>query len=109
MNRRFVAYLIMLMIGLQGPSLAYAAALTAKTMPAGCASHVLSQDGHDKASCCPDNVSAGLCCSPGVVFGGAPSLLVTHLSSPTSLLPPDSGSVAFATERPSPPLRPPIT
>jgi hypothetical protein len=109
MNRRFVAILLILAIGLQGPSLAYAAALTAKTMPTGCASYMLSQDGHDNASCCPDNIGAGLCCSAGVVFGGVPSLLLTRISSPARLLPPDSGAVTLATERPSPPLRPPIS
>jgi hypothetical protein len=105
MNRRFVAFLVMMAIGLQGPSLAYAAALTAETMPNGCTSHVLGQSG---SSCCPDNVGPGLCCSGGIVLGGAPSPLIARNSLAARLLPPDSGSVAVATERPSPPLRPPI-
>ena len=62
MNQRFVAFLIMLAIGLQGPTLAYAASLTAKTMPSGCTSQMLGQSGHDNAPCCPDNMGPGLCC-----------------------------------------------
>jgi hypothetical protein len=108
MSCRFVAFVIMLAIGLQGPSLAYAAAVTSKTMRSDCASHMVDQSGHTNESCCPDNLSPGLCCAGGVVFGGTPTLLLTRISIPAHLLPPDSGSVAFATERPSPPLRPPI-
>jgi hypothetical protein len=107
-NRRFVAFLVMLAIGLQGPSLAYAAALTAKSMPTGCANHVPGQSGYNNSSCCPDNMAPGLCCAGGVVFGGTPTLLLTRISVPARLLPADSGSVAFATQRPPPPLRPPI-
>jgi hypothetical protein len=108
MSRRIVTFLVIIAISLQGPSLAYSAALTTKAMPTGCASYLLGQNGHDNSPCCPDTLNAGLCCSGGVVFGGAPSLLVTHISLPARLLPPDAGSVAFATERPAPPLRPPI-
>jgi hypothetical protein len=107
-KQRFVAFLIMLAIGLQGPTLAYAASLTAKTMPSGCTSQMLGQSGHDNAPCCPDNMGPGLCCAGGAVFGGTPTVVLARVLTPARLLPPDSGSAAFATERPSPPLRPPI-
>jgi hypothetical protein len=108
MNRRFVAFLIMLAIGLQGPTLAYAAAVTANTMPAGCAGHTLGQNGHDDSSCCPQGSAPGLCCAGGIAFTGMPSALVIPLIIPVYRLPAASGFVAFATERPTPLLRPPI-
>lgn len=108
MKRRFVAFLIMLAIGLQGPTLAYAAALSAKTMPAGCAGHMLGQNGHDHRSCCPQGSAPGLCCAGGLVFTGMPSALVIPITIPVYHMPASSGSTAFATERPTPLLRPPI-
>jgi len=108
MNRRFVALLVVLAISLQGPSLAYAAALTAKTMPAACAGQVLGHSGTDDSSCCPQGILPGLCCAGGLVFTGMPSAPITLLSVSLHLLPAASGSVAFATERPAPLLRPPI-
>jgi len=106
MNRRLVALLVMLAISLQGPSLAYAAAATAKTMPASCASHILGQSGSDN-SCCPQGLT-GVCCAGGLVVTGMLSAPVTLPAAPLHLAPFASGSVAFATERPSPLLRPPI-
>jgi hypothetical protein len=108
MNRRFVAFLIMLAIGLQGPSLAYAAAVSAKTMPAGCTGHTLGQNGHDNDPCCPQGSAPGLCCAGGIVFTGMPSVLFVPLMISVYRMPPASGFVAFATERPTPLLRPPI-
>jgi hypothetical protein len=108
MNRRFVALLIVFVIALQGPRLAYANALTAKTMPAGCASHVVGHSGQEAPSCCPDTLTAALCCSVGMVFGGAPALHLARAPLAAHRLPPESGSVVFATEHPIPPLRPPI-
>jgi hypothetical protein len=108
MNRRFVAFLIVLAIGLQGPSLAYAAAVTAKTMPAGCAGHTLGQSDHEKCPCCPQGCASGLCCTGGSAFTGTPSALVIPLIIPVYRMPARSGFVAFATERPTPLLRPPI-
>jgi hypothetical protein len=108
MKPRFVAFLIMLAIGLQGPSLAYAAAVTAKTMPAACAGHTLDQNGQDNCLCCPQGSAPGLCCS-GIVFTGLPSALVFPITIPVYRTPAASGFVAFATERPTPLLRPPIT
>ena len=97
----------MLAISLQGPSLAYAAAATAKTMPASCATHILGQSGSDDA-CCPQGMLPGVCCAGGLVVTGMPSAPVTLPAAPLHLLPFASGSVRFSTERPSPLLRPPI-
>jgi hypothetical protein len=108
MNRRFIAFLIMLAIGLQGPSLAYAAAVSAKTMPARCADHTLGQNDHDDGSCCPQGSAPGLCCAGGLVFTGMPSAPVIPLIIPVYRMPAASGVVAFATKRPTPLLRPPI-
>ena len=108
MNRRFVAFLIVLAIGLQGPSPAYAAAVTAKTMPAGCAGHTLGQSGPDNCPCCPQGTAPGLCCAGGIAFTGMPSALGIPIMTPVYRLPAASGLAAFATERPTPLLRPPI-
>jgi len=107
MNRRLVALLVVLAISLQGPSLAYAAAAAAKTMPASCASHILGQSGSDD-SCCPQGTLPGVCCAGGLVLTGMTSAPVTLRAMPLHLLPSPSGSTPFATERPSPLLRPPI-
>lgn len=107
-NRRFVAFLIMLVIGVQGPSLAYASGLTAKTLPPACAGHTLDQSGHDNCPCCPEGSAPGLCCSGGIALTGMPSALATPLIIPVYRMPAASGFVAFATERPTPLLRPPI-
>jgi len=107
-KRRFVAFLIVLAIGLQGPSLAYAAAVTAKTMPAGCAGHTFGHSGDDNRPCCPQGSAPGLCCTGGVMFTDMLSALVIALIVPVHRMPAASGFVAFATERPTPLLRPPI-
>ena len=107
MNRRLVALLVVLAISLQGPSLAYAAAAAAKTMPASCAGHVLGQSGGDDA-CCPQGLLPGVCCAGGLALTGMPSAPVTLPAVPLHLLPSPSGAAPFATERPSPLLRPPI-
>ncbi len=108
MNRRFVALLVMLAIGLQGPILAYAVVANAKTMPAACAGHTLGQSGNDDSSCCPQGIAPGLCCAGGMVLTAIPSTLPTPPTLPSRFVPCASGSVAFATERPIPLLRPPI-
>jgi hypothetical protein len=106
MNRRLVALLVVLVISLQGASLAYAAAAAAKTMPTSCADHILGQSGSDN-SCCPQGM-AGVCCAGGLALTGMPSAPVTLPAAPLHLLLSRSGSVPFTTERPSPLLRPPI-
>jgi hypothetical protein len=108
MNRRFVVLLVVLAISLQGPSFAYAAALSAKTMPAACAGQVLGHSGADDSSCCPHGILPGLCCAGGLVFTGMPSAPLALLSVSLRLMPAASGSVAFTTELPAPLLRPPI-
>src|ERR1700730_5586593 len=101
MNLRFVGLLVVLAISLQGPSLAYAAAAAAKTMPASCAGHVLGQSGSDD-SCCPQGMLPGACCAGARVPTGMPTAPVTLSAVPLHLLPSAAGSVPFATERPSP-------
>jgi hypothetical protein len=102
MNRRVVALLLVLAIGLQGPILAYAAVATATTV-SDC-----KPDTGSSSSCCPQGLLPGLCCAGGLVFTGVPSTPVTSLMLPLHLLPAASGSEPFATERPAPLLRPPI-
>lgn len=105
MNRRFVALLLILSLGLQGPSFAYAAA---KTMSPACAGHTLGQNGHENCPCCPQGSAPGLCCTGAVVFTGMSVELSMPLVTPVYRLPVASGLVAFASERPTPLLRPPI-
>jgi hypothetical protein len=108
MDRRSVALLVMLAIGLQGPILAYAGAVTAKTMSATCAGHTLGQSGNDDSPCCPQGLASGVCCAGGIVLTCVPCTPFTPPAVPSHVVPPASGSVAFATERPTPLLRPPI-
>jgi len=84
---RFVAFLIMLAIGLQGPSLAYAAAVTAKTMPRSCAGQLLGQGSQDESSCCPQGIAPGLCCPGGVVLSGPPGVFAARPAIRARLLP----------------------
>jgi hypothetical protein len=105
-NRRFIALLVMLAIGLQGPILAYAGTVTEK--PAGCADHTLVHGSNADSSCCPQGIAPGLCCAGGIVLTAVPSAPVIRLAEPLRLSPPPSGPVAFATQRPTPLIRPPI-
>jgi hypothetical protein len=107
MSRRLVALLFVLAIALQGPSLAYASAAAAKTMPAACAGHMLC-DPCGNNSCCPDGMLPGACFAGGIAFTGMPSAMVFPSAAPSNLLPFISDASAFATERTSPLLRPPI-
>lgn len=107
-NRRFVAFVIMVAMGLQGPSLAYASAVTTKTMPPACAGQMVAQNGCDGCPCCPPGSGPGVCCTGGLVFTGIPSALIVPLVVPVYRLPAAPGFVGFATERPTPLLRPPI-
>ncbi len=107
MSRRVIALLVVLVISVQGPTFAYADAAAAKTVPAACAGHMLGHHGgHD--CCCPEGMLPGPCCAGGLVVTGMPSATVSAPAVASRLLPSNSGSVAFATERPSPLLRPPI-
>jgi hypothetical protein len=107
-NRRFIALLVILAICLQGPSLAYASAAATQNMPTSCAGHTLGHSGHNSPCCCPQGVAPGLCCAGGLVFTGTSSALLIPLSQPLQLLSSISGSTRFATECPTPLLRPPI-
>jgi hypothetical protein len=107
MNRRLVALVVVVAIAFQGPSLAYASAAAAKTMPASCAGHQLC-DPCGNNSCCPEGMLPGACYAGGTVFTGMPSAMILPSGASANLLPFTSDSVAFATERPSPLLRPPI-
>lgn len=107
MNRRLVALLVVLAIAWQGPSLAYASAAATKTMPASCAGHLLC-DPCGSNSCCPQGVLPGACYAAGTVFTGMPSAVILPTAAPSNLLPFITDSVAYATECPSPLLRPPI-
>jgi hypothetical protein len=109
MNRRFVWLLVMLAIALQGPILAYAGVASAKTMAAPCTGHALSQSGNDDSSCCPQRIAPGVCCAGGTVLTAIPSALPMPPMVPSRFVPSASGSVAFATQRSIPLLRPPIT
>jgi len=107
MSHRFVALLVMLAISLQGPILAYAGVASAKTTPAACAGHALGH-GSDDSSCCPQGIAPGICCAGGLLLAGIPSSPLAPPAVPSHLAPCASGSVAFATQRPTPLLRPPI-
>jgi hypothetical protein len=107
MNRRLVVLLVALAIAWQGPSLAYASAAAAKTMPASCVGHLLC-DPCGNNSCCPQGLVPGACYAGGTVFTGMPSATILPNAAPSNLLPFIPDCVAYATERPSPLLRPPI-
>jgi hypothetical protein len=107
MSRRFVPLVVLVAISLQGPILAYAGAVTAKTVTPACAAHLPGHDGADD-SCCPQGILPGLCCAGGLVLTAVPSAAVTVPAVPLHLMPLPAGFVAFATERPAPLLRPPI-
>lgn len=100
-----MTFLIVLALGLQGPSLAYASGVTPKTMPP-CAGYTLGD--HDNCPCCPLGSAPALCCSGGIVFTGFPSAPLIPVVVPFYRMPAASGFAAFATERPTPLLRPPI-
>jgi hypothetical protein len=112
MNRRLVAFLIVLAMTLQGPILSYAATMTAAesamAMPADCCPGHGSDHANHGFSCCPAGLLAAACCAgPGIVAAILPSH-VTLPAPPLHLLPWESGSVSYATESPGPQLRPPI-
>ena len=92
-NRRLASFVIMLAIGLQGPSLAYADAVTANTVPPNCVGHALGQSGIDD-SCCPQGIAPGLCCAGGLVLSLAATRLIDSMLYGVSTLDPATyGSV----------------
>src|ERR1700739_1592687 len=112
MNRRLIASLIVLAIGLQGPILAYAttaiSAVSTMTTPADCCPGHESGLAGNGCSSCLAGVVAGECCGGSVVFAAILGSHISLLAPLLHLLPSESGSVSFATERPGPQLRPPI-
>jgi hypothetical protein len=106
-NRRFLAFLVVLAIAFQGPSIAYAEAIAAKTAPPTCGGHVLGHTGNGD-SCCPQGILPGLCCAGGLALAALPSSPITLPLLASHLMPVARGSVPVATERPTPLLRPPI-
>lgn len=111
MTRGFVTLLLIMVVGLEGPALAYATAASpagsALTAPADCLAHLPAKASGDSACCWPGAL-ASACCAGSIVFA---TILSTQMSSPAlslALVPHAGGSVAFATESPGPELRPPI-
>jgi hypothetical protein len=107
MNRRLIVLLVVLVMGLQGPILAYAAGSTPTTAEHCCPGHDSGNAGNGCTSC-PADVLAGTCCAGGAFFAVTLDSQISLLNLPSSLLPSESGSVSFATECPTPQFRPPI-
>ena len=106
MSRRLIALLVVLVMSLQGPFLAYAAAST--TAAAHCCPGQESGIAGNECPPCPAGVLAGACCAGSPVFT---AILYPHISllvSSSRLLLSESDSVPFATESPTPRFRPPI-
>jgi hypothetical protein len=107
MSRRFIALIVVLVMGLQGPFLAMAAAPGMTATGHCCPGH---QSGHDDNGCppCPAGVLVGTCSAGSPVFATS---LCTHISlslRPVSFLLSALDSVPFVTESPDPRFRPPI-
>jgi hypothetical protein len=107
MNRRFIALLVVLVMGLQGPILALAAASTTAAAAHCCPGH---QSGTASNACspCPTGVLAATCCAGSPAFTATLYSQISLLIRPSSLLLSESDSVPFVTERPTPNFRPPI-
>lgn len=107
MGQRLVALLVVLVMGLQGPVLAYASGSAAPTAAHCCPG---TDTGHSGNGCssCPDTVAAGACCAGSAFFATMTDVPTSLTVAPPSLLLTQAGSVSFATECPSPQFRPPI-
>ena len=101
MNRRLVALLIVLAIGLQGPILAYADTVTAGHSANCCLGHGCGQTSEGSSPCCPAGGPTATCHTGSAVLSSPSALPLQFLTS-------ESGSVPFATESLGPELRPPI-
>lgn len=107
MSRRFIALIVVLVMGLQGPLLAIAAVPGMTATGDCCPGH---QTGHDGNGCppCPAGVLVGTC---NAGSPGSTATLYTQVSlllRPTSFLLLALDSVPFVTESPDPRFRPPI-
>lgn len=108
-SRRFIALLIVFVVALQGPALAYAAASTVSTTTTHCCpGHELGNAGNGCNSCPAGVLAAGGCCAGCAVFIAMPSSQLSLWAPPLNLLPSESRSVSFDTESPTPQIRPPI-
>jgi hypothetical protein len=107
MSRRFIALLVVLVMGLQGPILAFASASTTTAAAHCCPGHELGTAGKGCLPC-PAAVLAGTCCASSPGFTAILYSQISLLIRPSSLLLSKSDSVPFVTESPPPNFRPPI-
>lgn len=106
MSRRFIAFIVVLVIGLQGPILAFEVA--SATAAAHCCPGNESGNASNGCSSCPAGVLAGSGCAVSPVFTAMLNTQISLLIPPLSFLLPESDSVSFVTEIPAPQFRPPI-
>jgi len=107
MSRRFIALLVVLVMGLQGPILAFAAAATTTVTAHCCPGHDSGIAGNG-CSPCPAGVLAGTCCAGSPVFTARLDSQIPIFMPASTLLLSQSDSIAFVTESPTPNFRPPI-
>ena len=112
MNRRLVAFLLILAMGLQGPMLAYAAA-PGGTGPssatiAACPDGTVLHDGNECSSCCSHGSMPAGCISVCAVPMASTVLALPDLSYALDAVPPSGDSAPFTGRQPVPPIRPPI-
>lgn len=107
MSSRFVALVVVLVMGLQAPFLAMAAAPGMTATGHCCPGH---QSGHDGNGClpCPAGVLVGTCSAGSPVFAASLCTQISLRLRPTGFLLSDLDSVPFVTESPDPHFRPPI-
>jgi len=107
MSRRFVALIVVLLMGLQGPLLAMAAAPGMTTTGPCCPGH---QPGHNGNGCppCPAGVPVSTCSAGSLVSAASPGTQISLLMRPTGFLLSQLDSVPFGTQSPDPRFRPPI-
>jgi len=106
MSRRFIALLVVLVMGLQGPIVAFAGA--SPTAAGHCCPDHRSGNAANGCTSCPAGVLAATCCAANSASTAILSSPVSPVAPPTGHLLPESGSVSFATENPTPQFRPPI-
>ena len=112
MNRRLVALLLILAIGLQAPVLAYAAApggtgpsnATISACPDGTVLH----DGSDRSSCCSHGAMPAGCIAVCAVPMAPVVLALPEFSFVLDVVPPSGDSASFVGRDPVPLIRPPI-
>ena len=112
MNSRFIALLLVLAMGLQGPLLAYAAAPGASGPGTAtisvCPDGTVLQAGNDCSSCCSHGSIPAGCIAVCAVPMATPVLAIVDWAFALEAAPPTSVSVSFVGQRPDPLIRPPI-